>query len=47
MLEHSNDIKPDYDKCSIKELKNVMSGYRNSSRFYKRLILIQNSKKGR
>ena len=31
----------------VKELKNVMSGYRNSSRFYKRLILIQNSKKGR
>jgi hypothetical protein len=24
-----------------------MSGYRNSSRFYKRLILIQNNKKGR
>lgn len=30
----------------VKELKNIMSGYRNSSRFYKRLILIQNSKKG-
>ena len=24
----------------VKELKNIMSGYRNSSRFYKRLILI-------
>ena len=24
----------------VKELKNVMSGYRNSARFYKRLVLI-------
>lgn len=31
----------------VKELKNVMSGYRNRDRFYKRIILIQNSKKGR
>lgn len=25
MLEHSNDIKLDYNKCSIKELKNVLN----------------------
>ena len=31
----------------VKDLKHVMSGYRNSDRFYKRLVLIQNSKKGR
>ena len=31
----------------VKDLKHIMSGYRNSSRFYKRLILIQNNKKGR
>lgn len=30
----------------VKELKNVMSGYRNHDRFYKRMILIQNTKKG-
>lgn len=27
----------------VKDLKHIMSGYRNSDRFYKRLILIQNS----
>ena len=31
----------------VKELKNVMSGYRNRERFYKRIILIQNTKKDR
>ena len=31
----------------VKDLKHIMSGYRNSSRFYKRLILIQNNKKCR
>ena len=30
----------------VKELKNIMSGYRNNERFYKRITLIQNSKKG-
>ena len=30
-----------------KDLKHIMSGYRNSSRFFKRLILIQNHQKGR
>lgn len=30
----------------VKEFKNVMSGYRNRDRFYKRIILIQNTKKG-
>ena len=30
----------------VKDLKHIMSGYRNTDRFYKRLILIQNSKKG-
>ena len=30
----------------VKELKNIMSGYRNNDRFYKRITLIQNSKKG-
>ena len=25
MLEHSNDIKLDYNKCSIKELRNVLN----------------------
>ena len=30
----------------VKELKNVMSGYRDRERFYKRIILIQNNKKG-
>ena len=27
----------------IKELKNIMSGYRNNNRFYKRIILVQNN----
>lgn len=29
----------------VKELKNIMSGYRNNIRFYKRIILVQNHKK--
>ena len=29
----------------VKELKNIMSGYRNNVRFYKRIILVQNHKK--
>ena len=31
----------------VKELKAVMSGYRNTKRFYKRIILVQNIEKGR
>ena len=31
----------------VKELKAIMSGYRNTKRFYKRIILIQNIEKGR
>ena len=25
MLEHTNDIKPDYDNCSIKELRSILN----------------------
>ena len=38
-----NDI---LENPKFKELKNIMSGYRNNERFYKRMTLIQNSKKG-
>lgn len=31
----------------VKELKAVMSGYRNTKRFYKRIILVQSIEKGR
>lgn len=31
----------------VKELKTVMSGYRNTKIFYKRIILVQNIEKGR